>query len=466
MKDLVFRIVLACAMGVIIGGGVFWWQVEAPPPPAPVLETTALAADPPRPGPGQVRTTLIVRDGDTGVALDARVNGRPLAGPLTGAPGRELIVRATGYSEESVPARKGAMEVLLWNPRRQSRVFGSTPGRTRVLELVDAPTPGNRQQPQWQMDAGSLLEFPPAVAEGVLVLGTNGGRVQALDATTGSSLWRTKIATVAASPAIAHDTAYLADMKGVISAFTLRGGTLRWRLRLGSPVETSPLLIDGRDLVVGTWDGRLLRINGRSGRIQWTQRLDGAVKGAAALSDRDTIIVGDYSGAVWSLHKRTGRVMWRAAAGARFYGGPAVVGNYVVIGDVGGEVIALHTANGRERWRRSMGGYVYGSPAIDRGSAFIGSYSGRFERLDLDTGRVQWSFDAGQRISGSAYISGDTVYLATLYRPGEPRHTFGLDVRTGAKQMDRPDGRYTAATSAGRMLYLIGVRTIRAFPAR
>lgn len=455
------KIVGAIAIGITLGAGL-WARFYEIPIPAPVLEAERPVATP-TPGKGQVKTTLVVRDGDTGTTLAARVDGRALRNPLIGHPRRQATVRAPGYPPETITVTAGTMEVKLWSPGRQSRIFGSTPGRTRVLKGVNVAPPGRSEKPLWTYGAGSLVEFPPSVAEGVLVVATNGGRVQALDAVTGQGLWQHKVATVAASPAIVNDTAYIVDMKGVVSAFALDDGHLRWRLRLGSPIETSPLIVDGKDLVIGTWDRRLLRVAGKSGRIMWTQRLDGEVKGAAALSDRDTVIVGDYAGVLWSLHKRTGRVMWRQDVGSRFYGGPGVMGNYTVIGDVGGDVICVNTRNGATRWRHSTGGYVYGSPAIYDGAAFIGSYSGRFERLDLDTGRVDWSFDMSGRVSGSAFISKGVVYAAVLYRPGEPRHTYGLDIRSGAVRMDRPDGRYTPGVTAGQMMYLVGTKQVTAW---
>ncbi|MNC89613.1 hypothetical protein D3C83_55760 [compost metagenome] len=76
---------------------------------------------------------------------------------------------------------------------------------------------------------------------------------------------------------------------------------------------------------------------------------------------------------------------------------------------------------------------------------------------------MDWSFDAGQRISGSATVVDDVVYTAVLYRPGEARRTFGLDVRTGAVRYAGADGRYSPAVAAGRTLILVGTRLLYAF---
>ena len=78
---------------------------------------------------------------------------------------------------------------------------------------------------------------------------------------------------------------------------------------------------------------------------------------------------------------------------------------------------------------------------------------------------MRWSFDAGGRISGSATVVDGVVYTSILYRPGQPRRTYGLDARTGAVRFRMADGRYSPAVAAGRTLYLVGVRTLYAHPA-
>src|SRR5207248_1045933 len=56
----------------------------------------------------------------------------------------------------------------------------------------------------WSYDAGSLLEFPPVIGGGRVVVGTNRGDALALDERTGRLLWRRRLrGQVASSPALA-----------------------------------------------------------------------------------------------------------------------------------------------------------------------------------------------------------------------------------------------------------------------
>ena len=415
--------------------------------------------------------------GATVLAYDGA--GRPLSsGALSDATGRVALPEGTTgvcASTAKLPiACRGLLPgrlrvtVPLYDPAVESPEYGGGPNRTRNVSAVRVPPPSGA--PAWTYRGKALLEFPPVVARGTVVLATNRGRVIAFDAATGAIRWQRRQTTssyIAASPAIlpADDRVVVASMDGRLVAYDLSSGRTAWEFSAGtSEIESSPLVI-GETVIIGAWNGRLYAVSTNTGRIRWTFQADGQIKGSAAQAGGN-VIFGDYAGHVYAVRAGDGSLVWKTAAGKRFYGGPAVSGTTAVIGDVGGAVVALNTVTGRRLWRHSTGGtYVYGSPAVAAGAAYIGSYNGMFEALDLRTGRVRWSFDAGGRISGSATVVGDTVYTAVLARHGEHDRTFGLDTATGRVTWRGDDGRYSPAVAAGRTLYIVGRTTLYAYPA-
>jgi outer membrane protein assembly factor BamB len=376
-----------------------------------------------------------------------------------------VTARAAGFSDGAAGiGGAGPVQIEVYDPELQSPEYGGGPSRTRFVPGVVGGRPGSR--PAWSFEAPSLIEFPPAVDDGLVVFGVNSGRVYALDARTGRVRWaRIQKGEIASTPAIAGDRVLVSSMDGRVTAYRRANGAPLWSWSSGgSPVESSPLVHDGL-AYVGAWNGVLSAIDVATGRTRWTYRAPGEIKGSVALAGPD-IVVGDYAGHVHALDARTGALRWTFGGGKRFYGGPGVSGRTVVIGDVGGAVIALDARTGAERWRHSTGGaYVYSSPAIAGGRVFIGNYGGTFQALDLATGALRWSFDAGERISGSATVVDGVVYTAVLYRDGAPRHTYGLDVRTGRVVYRGDDGRYSPAVGAGATLYLVGTRTLTAHRA-
>jgi outer membrane protein assembly factor BamB len=421
---------------------------------------------------------VVVRviDGDTGapvggVEVSGLRGGAVIARATSGASGDTTLPLGVGvvtadsrpWSPARVRVRDGAAEVALYDPRLQSPEYGGGPARDRYVPGVEAPPPSG--PPAWSFESRTLLEFPPAVRDGLVVIGNNAGRVYALDAGDGELRWaRRQKGEIASTAAITADAVYMASMDGSLVRYGM-AGTPMWTFSTsGSPIESSPLVAGGL-VYVGAHDGRLSAVGTRSGRARWTFQAPAAIKGSAALAG-GLVVVGDYAGNVHALDPRTGAERWSSSAGARFYGGPGVSGTTIVIGDVGGAVVALDARDGSLLWRHSTGGaFVYSSPAIAGGTVFIGSYDGLFRALDLATGAVRWSFDVGGPISGSATVMDGVVYVSRLYGPGQARRTYGLDAATGAVRIELDDGRYSPAVGAGRTLYLVGTRTLRAYPA-
>jgi outer membrane protein assembly factor BamB len=440
-------------------------------------ETAAPTTTAPAPAPEGPPVAVTVVDGDTGApvagaAVEALRGGAVVARAETDGEGRaEVPLGTAAVTAEAAPydtararVRRGAAEVELYDPRLQSPEYGGGSSRRRYVPGVEVPPP--RGGPAWTFESRTLIEFPPAVRDGLVVFGTNSGRVYALRADDGELAWaRRQKGEIASTPAIDGGSVYVSSMDGALTAYGAGAGVPLWRFSTGgSPIESSPLVVDGL-VYVGTWAGSLSAVDAATGKQRWRYQAPDDIKGSAALAS-GRIVVGDYSGNVHALDPATGAERWTYTGGTRFYGGPAVSGDTIVIGDVGGAVIALEARTGAERWRHSTGGsYVYSTPAIADGAAYVGSYNGTFQALELDDGSVRWSFDVGGRISGSATVVDGVVYTARLYAPGQARRTYGLDVRTGAVRFEGDDGRYSPAVGAGRTLYLIGTRHVYAHPA-
>lgn len=434
---------------------------------------------PPATGP-----TVNVIDGDTraplpGSAVRAvdEATGQINAEVIADGSGQAVLPAGTTFAQaispghgtdaRAIAAGRTTVTIPLYDPTLQSPEYGGGPARTRYVPAVQLPTPP--AAPTWTWVNKALLEFPPAVARGVVALTTNKGRIVIFRAQTGGIIWtkrHTTTAPVAASPAIIPDenTVLVSGMDGRLVAYGLDNGREVWTFSTGrSKIESSPLVSD-RTAYIGAHNGRLYAVATNNGAARWTFQATGDIKGSVAKSG-DTIVFGDYSGTMYAVKASTGDEIWRTRVGKRLYGGPGISGNTVVIGDVGGAVVAVDLRNGRRLWRHPTGAEVYSSPAIAKGTVFIGSYNGRLEALNLANGNPRWSFDAGGRISGSATVVGDVVYTSVLARRGEPDRSFGLDIATGKRLWRGNDGRYSPAVGAGRTLYIVGRTTLYAYRA-
>lgn len=318
---------------------------------------------------------------------------------------------------------------------------------------------------------GRFLEFPPAIARGRLFVATDGGKLLALDSSTGAVDWRLSTGRCsAASPAIRGGTVYFALMAalpcghqprsgGRVIAVRARDGKTLWAFSCGAS-ESSPLVV-GPTVYVGSRDGRLYALDARTGRERWSFQTAGEIKGAAAFAN-GTVYVGSYDGRIYAIEARSGRLRWVATVGAPVYATPAIGAARLIVGTLAGDVYALDLSDGRTSWTRRTGSYIYSSAAIAGGTAFVGSYDGHFYALRLSDGSIRWEYGAGSPVSGTATVVDGVVYFSRCLRcwAGRnfhvPPRTFAVDAAGGRLLWSFPDGEYTPVVTDGRLAFLDG----------
>jgi outer membrane protein assembly factor BamB len=357
-------------------------------------------------------------------------------------------------------------------------LYGYDLGRTRYLPEAKLRPPFVRS---WMRPGSHLIEFQPVLVSGRLFYQKNNGEMYSVDAASGRVRWRRHIGGLAASaPAAGGGKVYAVTNKGGVGgiagagpgrvvAMAARSGRTIWAKRLASASESSPLATAGR-IYVGSQDGTVYCLLAKSGRIVWRHRAGGAVKAAPAFS-QDRIFVAAYGGSVTALRAKDGKVIWRAGTNGRsfgragnFYGTPAVRFGRVYAGNTDGRVYSFAASNGKLAWSHSTGGFVYAAPAVAdvpgmKPAVFIGSYSGRFMALDARSGKVIWSRGGYGKISGAASVIGTTVYFSSLSQ----RRTWALSAKTGRELWSLGRGAFNPAISDGIRVYITGYGSEYAF---
>ncbi len=332
---------------------------------------------------------------------------------------------------------------------------------------------------------GELLEFPPSLARGRLYVVENAGRVLAISTRTGRERWRRDLGRLAAStPAYQAGRLYItvlcvaacrdavgraqSEGEGRVAALDARTGKTIWSRDLPSRTESTPLVVRDR-LYFGAEDGTVYAMRTRTGRILWTYEAADAVKSGLAY-DNGRLYFGDYAGSVNAVRARDGKLVWSRSnvSPENFYGTPAVGFGRIFLSTTDGVVHALRM-NGNVDWRFSAGpeGYFYSSPALGKPpgggpTVYIGSQDRRFYALDARSGRVRWRKTTTGAISGTATIIGDHVYFSAL----RGRTTYGVRARDGKEVFRRRQGAFNPAIADERRVYLIGYSTITALEPR
>ncbi|MDO9324442.1 MAG: PQQ-binding-like beta-propeller repeat protein [Methanoregula sp.] len=91
----------------------------------------------------------------------------------------------------------------------------------------------------------------PAVAEGMVFVGSDDSNLNALDAKTGAQKWKFTVQEskmpggIASSPAYADGVVYFGDLNGNLYALDAKTGALRWKFTAGGYIWSSPAISNG-----------------------------------------------------------------------------------------------------------------------------------------------------------------------------------------------------------------------------
>jgi outer membrane protein assembly factor BamB len=122
----------------------------------------------------------------------------------------------------------------------------------------------------WQTTTGSPIESSPAVANGVVYVGSDDDKLYAYHATTGALLWSATTGSyVTSSPAVANGVVYVGSDDDKLYAYHATTGALLWSATTGSAIFSSPAVANGV-VYVGSFDDNLYAYNATTGALLWS----------------------------------------------------------------------------------------------------------------------------------------------------------------------------------------------------
>ena len=278
-------------------------------------------------------------------------------------------------------------------------------------------------EPLWSAHTGGIV--PPSVVDGVVYVGSFDDNLYAFDAAgisgcSGSPkvcepLWTGATGGVISqsSPAVADGVVYVGSRDGNLNAFDAAGivGCS------GSPKVCEPL-----------WTAS-------SGHPESSPSVAGGVVYASSYYD-GTLFAFDAAGiSGCSGSPKVCTPMWTALAGNIAAVSPAVAGGVVYDGSMDGQLSAFDAAGVtgcagsptvcEPLWRGTTGGLQYSSPAVAGGLVFIGSFDTRTLYAFDAAGALGcsgspklcsplWSAYTGATIRSSPAVAGGSVFIGTM----------------------------------------------------
>lgn len=276
-------------------------------------------------------------------------------------------------------------------------------------------------------------------AVGSLVIATTGfGEVVALDAASGSEVWRQDLdAPGTSAPTIAGDLAYVVARDGRAWAIELGNGRVRWTITSTPPVSNfsggAGAAVTGDIAIFPFPTGEVLAAFPEGGLRRWSTVVTGQRDGQAASTvsdiagdpviDGNRVYVGNISGRVVALDIANGDRIWTATEGAVGPVWPAG-GSIFMVNDLG-ELLRLDATDGAPIWRVALPGFeerrerrqktrvAHYGPIVAGNRVIVASSDGLIRQFDPVSGALVGTTALASGATSNPIVAGGTLYVVT-----------------------------------------------------
>ena len=291
------------------------------------------------------------------------------------------------------------------------------------LHALDAAT----GRPLCSAPTGFDIDGSPAVVDGVVYVGSDDFNFYAVNAVTGKQIWMVKTGfDVSSSPTVAGGVVYVGSsalqpvVEGVLYAINAKTGATIWKAVTGGQILYSSPAIANGIVYVGATDANLYAFDAATGRRLWSAATGGAIEYSSPALANGVVYVG--SDKLYAFNAATGQPIWSAVTAGSINSSPAVAGGIVYAGSLDGFLYAFGASNGQQLWAVATAGQIYDSPAVANGVVYLTSGGELLFAYNAATGELLWSGVLGGNTFSSPAVANGVVYVGSgaLYAFGLP----------------------------------------------
>jgi eukaryotic-like serine/threonine-protein kinase len=270
-------------------------------------------------------------------------------------------------------------------------------------------------------------------------------------------LWRFQTkGRIVSSPAIADGVVYVGSTDHYFYAIDERTGAEIWKLKTGSRISSSAL-VSGGLVYFESYDGQFYAVDKSNGAVKWkfaipgerrfaAPHIHGALPAAEIMPDpfdvflsspaiwHDTVYFGSGDNNIYALDAGSGALKWKFRTGNVVHASPALADGMLYIGSWDHFFYALDAASGTLRWKYETGTDndihnqegIQSSAVVADGAVYFGCRDANLYALEAHSGKLLWKYNNnGSWVVGSPAISGDRLYWATsdggTFHASDPR---------------------------------------------
>lgn len=318
-------------------------------------------------------------------------NHRPFQFASPVADGNRLFVGVNRDLFYAVNIKRGRK---LWTYRTQGPVHAAARTADGVvyfgdLEGIAYALDQEKGKPIWLTQLGNEILSAPLIVEDKIYFITVGRDIVCLNRQTGAIVWQVTHPVAefgfslkgTADPVQFGETMLLGFSDGLLAAYSLTDGSLRWTRQLGDPlsdqkdVDAAVLLHEGKGFVASA-DGKLTAFNPSNGEVLWEAGLEGG-GGVNKVALADAKLYVAAGGVVSCLDAESGTLLWEQDLGVPETSAPAVYGDYLTVVATKGQAYFLDRNKGDVVYSWHVRGGGYGDPLQVEKGVYILSNSSR-----------------------------------------------------------------------------------------
>ncbi|MGB8343770.1 MAG: PQQ-binding-like beta-propeller repeat protein [Ktedonobacteraceae bacterium] len=290
--------------------------------------------------------------------------------------------------------------------------FDARHTRVNPYEKLITPATVPHLRLAWKTSTGGSIGSAATIADNIVYISSNGGKMFALRATTGTPLWSANIGSYdfGNAPTFANSGVYMGAPDYNLYAFNALTGDVLWKAPTLGRIGSSPTLANGV-IYIGSDDHNLYAFNASTGKHLWSYSTGNDIRSSPAVAN-GIVYVGSDDGNLYAFTIH-GNLIWHYHTGNVIRSTPAVANGIVYVGSDDDKLYAFDAANGTLRWSMTTEGNIDSSPAIYNGVVYVGSKDGKLRVFDAANGKLLWIATTGDSISSSPIVADGVLFIGS-----------------------------------------------------
>ena len=386
--------------------------LNSSPPNPPTITTIS----PEMRGAGQPRglwasVSLWRKVGLAVLALLVIVGGLTAYLALSVHPTAQRQTTASALSQQVTAHAQATTRVrLAATAQAQATVQAKATANAQIIATAQAQ---GKPQLLWTFAAGSLIRSSPTVVNGIVYVGSDDGKLFAINSVTGQQEWTfVTRGQINSRPTVVNGVVYVGSADSNLYAIDAMTGQQKWAFSTGSGISASPMVVDGT-VYISSGDGRLYAIDTTTGQQKWAFKAGKPFWGALIVAN-GVVYVGSTDHNLYAIDAALGREKWAFTTESSIAVSPAIANGVVYVGSLDSRIYAIDATTGQQKWVFVTSDAIWSAPTVANGVVYLGSIDHNLYAINAATGQQRWAFPTGDKVWSAPTVVNGVVYVGSM----------------------------------------------------